>query len=473
MGGRPRAAMTTLGRAAAATVLLLAALLAGCSGPAPDGPGPAYACTRCLWPADDDPGRSHFETFLHASPVDDQHLVAASSWFDGERFQVTAHASFDQGRTWTVARLPYGDAVPATHPLATVNFAGDPGVAISPDGQTVVVAAVGLTTVPAQALQGNVPVQDVMFVARSDDGGRTFPPEGAVVLQAAVQAYPAVQEFSDHPRIVVDDDGTFLVMWGSLDLPDPTRAIRFVQTQDVVLATSLEVRFSSSTDGGRTWSAPAVAYRDTDLHYYPPSPVFLPDGRWAVMPNEYNGGDGDVYLSISADRGATWSWEPTPMKASGFGTLAAAPDGRLAYSYNELVPGGTAVLPVIPKLAVAPGPDGPWTVHALAGEPMAKRMGIENMLVVDGRGAIHVLYQWLPAGAAEGELRIATLHPDGSLTQTTVESGLHPDRGFGHYVGLAATRDGAIATWPDVLAIQGQLWQPGAPLVGAKLEWTA
>lgn len=467
--------MGPLGRALATGALLAFVLVAGCSAPARPQVDGAYACEPCLWTADDGSVRSHFEIFLDASPVDDQHLVAASSWFDGERFQVTAHTSFDQGRTWLVAELPYGERAPVGHPLNTINFAGDPGVAISPDGHTVVVSVVGLTTVPAQQLQGNVPVQDTMFVVRSDDGGRTFPPENVVVLQSAVQAYPAVQEFSDHPRVVAGDDGSFLVMWGSLDLPDPTKAARFVETQDPLLASSLEVRFSASTDGGRTWSAAALAYADTDLHYYPPSPVILPDGRWLVMPNEYNGGDGNVYVSVSDDQGATWSWEPTPMLVSGFGTPVATPEGRLAYSYNELAPGAPTpgVLPVLPRLAVADGPDGPWTIHDLTDQPMAKRMGIENMVVVDGRGAIHVLYEWMPQGAPAGDLRIATLHPDGTLTQATVEADLAPDRGFGHYVGLAATADGAIGLWPDVIAVPGQLWQPGGALVGGTLHWSA
>lgn len=451
---------------------VVAIVLAGCSGPGvPDSKG-RYVCNPCLWTADDDPARSHFENFLAVSPIDDRHLVTASSWFDGERFQVTAHTSFDKGQTWATVPLPYGDQVPVGHPLASINFAGDPGVAISPDGRTVVVSAVGLTTIPLEQLQGNLPLQDTMFVVRSDDGGRTFPPENVVVLQSAVQAYPAVQEFSDHPRVVVGPDGTFLVMWGSLDLPDPTRAARFVETQDVLLATSLEVRFSASTDGGRTWSAPALAYKDTDLHYYPPSPVILPDGRWLLMPNEYNGGDGDVYVSVSNDQGATWTWDPTPMKASGFGTPAVAPGGRLAYSYNELVPGGSSpVLPVRPMLAVSAGPGQPWIVHPLTDGPMTKRMGIENMVAVDSDGAIHVLYLWLPEGATTGELRIATLEAGGALTQTTVEANLDPSRGFGHYVGLAAITKGAVGIWPDAIAVPGQLWQPGGSLVGATLEW--
>lgn len=455
-----------------AVAVLVALAVAGCAAPpaGQDAPG-AYACATCAWTVDDAPTRSHFENFLAVSPVNDEHLVVAACSFDGERFQVTAHTSFDQGRSWTVTELPYGPRVPVDHPLATINFAADPGVAISPDGQTVVVAAVGLTTVPLQQLGGNLPLQSIMFLARSDDGGRTFPPEGVQVLQASVQAYPAVQDFSDHPRIVAGSDGTFLVMWGSLDLPDPTKAARFVATQDVVLATSLQVRFSASQDGGRTWTAPAVAYQDTDLHYYPPSPIVLPDGRWMAMPSEYNGGEGDAYLSISSDRGATWSWEPTPMRASGFGTPLAPPDGRLVYSYNALVPGGTAVLPVVPMLAVSAGPGEPWQVHALTDRPMVQRMGIENMVAVDGRGAIHVLYLWAPEGEP-AEVRVATLE-DGALTHTTVEAGLGPQRAFGHYAGFAGTSTGVIGTWPASDGVAGQIWQPGGALLAGVLEWGA
>lgn len=453
---------------ALAAAALLGLLLAGCAGPDTDPPAGQYGCERCQWTADEDPSRGHFENFLAVSPADDQHLVVAACTFDGERFQITAHTSFDQGQSWTVAGLPYGERVPVDHPLRTVNFAADPGVAIGPDG-TVVVAAVGLTTVPLTQLRGNLPMQSIMFVARSDDGGRTFPADGVTVLQGSVQAYPAVQDFSDHPRIVAGDDGTFLVMWGSLDLPDPFSAARFLETQDPVLITSLEVRYSASADG-RTWSAPAIAYQDTDLHYYPPSPLVLPDGSWAVMPSEYNGGDGQVYFSRSDDHGATWSWDHTPMTAViGFGTSAAAADGRLFYSYNARPADGAEG--ILPMLAVAAGPGEPWTVHALTDQPTLQRTGIENMLVVDGRGVAHVLYGWKPAGAAAGEIRVASLDLEGRLTNTTLESGVADDRVFGHYMGLAGTRAGAVATWPVAHATTEGIWVSGPPLLGGVVEW--
>lgn len=451
-----------LGKTGVVVVLLL---LAGCAAPSTMSE-PGYACTRCVAVADDEPSRGHFENFLAASPADPNHLVVAACTFDGQRFQTTAHASFDQGQTWSVAQLPYGDRVPLDHPLATVNFAADPGVAISADGQTVIVSAVGLTSVPVEALSGNLPFQSIMFVARSDDGGRTFPPEGVTMLQGSVQAYPAVQDFSDHPRIVAGADGTFLVMWGSLDLPDPFSAQRFLATQDVVLATSLEVRFSASTDQGRTWSAPALAYRDTDLHYYPPSPVIRPDGSWLVMPSEYNGGEGDVYLSVSNDRGASWSWDATPMRVSAFGTSAVGPDGRLFFSFNEPQPDGT----VWPRLAVAEGDA--WNIIDLTDGPNTRRGLIENMLAVDGRGVAHVLYVWLPPGASEGEVRVASWTPDGTLHTTVLEAGLAPERNFGHYIGLAATPDGAVATWPlaTTTAAAGAIWQTEAPLLTGMIE---
>lgn len=454
--------------------LVALVVLAGCADPGADaGSGKAaYGCDRCLLPADDDPTRGHFENFLAVSPSDDRHLVVAACTFDGERFQTTAHATFDQGRTWSVAELPYGPRVDPTHPLATVNFAADPGVAISPDGQTVVVSAVGLSSVPAAALRGNVPYQSVMFTARSDDGGRTFPPENVHVFEGSVQAYPAVQDFSDHPRIVAGADGTFLVMWGSLDLPSPLHAQRFLATQDVVLATSLEVRFSSSSDGGRTWSAPAIAYRDTDFHYYPPSPVILADGSWAVVPNQYNGGEGKVFFSSSGDQGRTWSWEETPMRVSGFGTPAVDPaSGRLYYSYNE--PAGESLQVVRPMLAVADGPGAPWTVHALTDGPTTRRAGIENMVAVDGRGVPHVLYVWFPEGAAAGELRVASLDPERGLLNTTLEAGIGADRVFGHYMGLAPlAAGGAMATWPRAEEQSEAIWRTDAPLLAGVVEWS-
>ena len=450
---------------------LALALLAGCTeAPAPPAEVGAYGCTDCLRTADDDPARGHFENFLAVSPADDNHLVVAACTFDGERFQVTAHTSFDQGRTWDVAELPYGERVPIDHPLRTINFAADPGVAISPDGNTVVVAAVGLTSIPVEEPNGNLPFQSIMFVARSDDGGRTFPPEGAHVLQGSPQAYPAVQDFSDHPRIVVGADGTFLVMWGSLDLPSPFALARFLETQDVLLASTLEVRFSSSRDG-RTWTESAIAYQDTDQHYYPPSPIILRDGTWAVMPNEYNGGDGDVHFSRSTDQGATWSWDPTPMKVlGGFGTPASSRvDDRLFYSYNAAPDAGAEG--VRPMLAVSDGPGLPWTVHALTDQPTLKRIGIENMVAVDGRGVAHVLYTWRGADDATAAVRVSSFHPDGRVTHTTLEPGVAADRSFGHYVGLDATTDGAIGTWPVASIPPGRIWEADKPLIAGVVEW--
>lgn len=456
----------------AACALLLAGCLGGGDGAADDGTTnqSAFACERCLFPVDEEPSRSHFENFLAASPRDDRHLVVAACTFDGERFQVTAHATFDQGRTWTVAELPYGERVPIDHPLRPINFAADPGVAIGPDGKTVIVSAVGLTTVPVTQLRGNVPVNSIMFVARSDDGGRTFPPEGVTVLQSSPQTYPAVQDFSDHPRIVAGPDGTFLVMWGSLDLPDPTAAARFLETQDPLLISSLEVRFSYSFDGGRRWSESAIAYQDTDLHYYPPSPVILDDETWMVMPNQYNGGDGHVFLSVSDDFGASWSWEPTPMAVRGFGTPAADPaTGRIYYSYNERADGGG----VWPTLAVAEAPGAPWTLHRLTDAPTTMYSGIENMLAIDGRGIAHVSYGWMPQGAAAGDVRVTSFDPQAGLVHTTLEAGVAPDRAFGHYMGLAGTRSGAVATWPVAVPTDEGIWGTGFPLLGGVVEGSA
>lgn len=433
-------------KAATALLLLSAALLAGCSGrDAGDGDaGPlAYVCDLC--PAvtvDGTEGRSHFENILAVSPTNDRHWATASMATDGTEPQVVrVYSTFDAGRTWSVADLPYGDRVPLDHPMRTVTVLADPSILIAPDDTTVVYVGVGLTS--AGAAGTYAPTVNTLFSARSTDGGRTFPADGVRILS---QSFVPLQDFSDYPKTAMGHDGRMLAMWGNADIPGSGGAERLLASQgDSNQAGNIEVRFSVSDDGGDTWTPPAFVYESTDTVYYSPVPAILADGSWVVMPSEElePAPGGPVYASRSTDQGKTWSWHETPMVAIGFGAAFAGNAGsRIYYTYYEGDPTWA-----FPTVAWADSDEGPWTVVRLTDVP-SERSAIYPPAAVDGRGVLHALYTLRTEGSAHSETRMAHITSDGQrLPDTVLERNDRGERTFGHHVGVAALPSGAAATF--------------------------
>lgn len=381
----------------------------------------------------------HFEDMVAVSPIDPSFVVSASMYRDnGSVFDTSIFVSRDAGHSWTRSFLPYGDRAPLTHPMHLVNSVVDPAITVASDG-SVLFAGVGFTDVGASSTQ--LPTQDLLFVARSTDGGRSFPIENVQVLQ---QSFVPYQEYSDMPRFASGPGGLVLLGWGSADLPAPSALPRFAQTLDVNKAASLEGRFSVSRDAGASWSAPRVAFRDGETLYYPVHPAILADGSWAFMPSDYqNTAGGRVYFTRSTDEGASWSWQDTGLVGLLQGDLAASrADGKLYYSF--LLPTGDLSW-ATPAVAVADGPDGPWRTIALTSEPV-RRLAIEDTIAVDSGGTAHVVFLVARAGDTDAQIRIASIAPDGTLTETTMDTA-HVDHLATHYFGLDATPSGAIATW--------------------------
>ncbi len=448
-----------LGKALAAALLLLACLLlAGCGGKdgAPSSPQ-AYVCGLCPpVVVDGAEGRSHFEDILAVSPADADHWAVASMSTQGTGPQVVeVYSTWDGGRTWSSAPLPYGDRVPADHPLRAVTVLADPSVLIAPDGTTVVYVGVGLTSAGAQGTYA--PAFNTLFSARSTDGGRTFPPEGVRILQRSLVP---LQDVADFPKTALASDGRIVAMWGSGDIPSAEGGPRFIADQDVAAASNIQVYVSASGDGGDTWSSPRFVYQAGPTVYYSPVPAVLADGSWAVMPSEELRTDpgGPVYVMRSTDDGATWSWHATPMVALGFGAALGGHSGsRLYYTYYE---GGADY--GLPTLAWADSEEGPWTILRLSDGP-TERSSIYPPAAVDGDGVVHVLYTWHPEGTSHSETRMAQVTPDGQrLPDVVLEQDDRGDRTFGHHFGVAALPHGAAAAW----IANGSPWD----LVAAKVE---
>lgn len=436
----PTVLLATLLVLAGSSALLWPAASQGGGAPAGETPTAQSSCAPCATVVDGSPGHDHFENMLAVSPLDPMTLVSAAMYRDnGTTMQVGLFVSRDAGLTWTRTPLPYGEEVPATHPLRIVNGVVDPAVTVSSDG-SVLFSGVGFTNLGASTTQ--LPGQAVLFVARSIDGGETFAPEDVTILQ---QSFVPFHEFADMPRFASGPDGLVLLGWGSLDLPAVSALPRFLATLDVGKAASVQGRYSVSRDNGATWSTPALAFQDDELLYYPAHPAILPDGDWIFMPTgDYqNIRGGPVQIVRSSDEGASWSMTDTGIFGLIQGTLATSQvDGRIFYSY--LIP-TTDLNWATPAVAVAPGPDGPWTRIPLTSAPV-RRMAIEDTIAVDDAGIAHVIYIVQESGEETGEIRIASIAPDHSFTSTLMDT-IEVDHLATHYFGLDARPDGAAATW--------------------------
>jgi Neuraminidase (sialidase) len=101
-----------------------------------------------------------------------------------------------------------------------------------------------------------------------------------------------------HPAACVSKKGTVIVVFSQSDMKD--------------------LRLTRSTDGGKTWSAPAAFEPTAKLSIYPGSLTALADGRVVHAWNVWYKGDEDkkkryVQFSVSDDEGKTWS-EPKSLK---------------------------------------------------------------------------------------------------------------------------------------------------------------
>jgi hypothetical protein len=92
-----------------------------------------------------------------------------------------------------------------------------------------------------------------------------------------------------------------------------------------------------SIDGGLTWSAPEVVYRDTEVHLCEPGCIRSPDGNQMAVLLRENSRRKNSHVIFSDDEGKTWS-KPRPLPGALTGdrhTGVRAPDGRLFISFRD------------------------------------------------------------------------------------------------------------------------------------------
>jgi hypothetical protein len=210
------------------------------------------------------PGRE-VETNIDLNPVNPQNLVAAaiSNHFSANPpFAVGAYFSGDGGQTWGAS-----GPLPLSLEGTTFPYASDPGVAFDSRGN----AYVSYLPLNIDFTTGTVG-GTAIAVAKSADGGRTFPQASLV----SVGAPPPHEVITDHPKLVIDTNPA-----------SPFRDTLYVTWNNVRVSTggndtSHDYMLSRSTDGGQTWSEPLVVRHNARF----------------VMNIQSVGPDGTLYLGL-------------------------------------------------------------------------------------------------------------------------------------------------------------------------------
>lgn len=299
-----------------------------------------------------------------------------------------------------------------------------------------------------------------VYVARSDDGGTRW----RAVQVAGTEYEDGDCRAADKPSVVVDARGVVHAVWQVMTgSPCP-------QWND-----SIEIVWSRSRDGGRTWSRPATVAEAGSG--YAPIPVPLADGSLAVT---YSG----LFVSDATYPECLGEWAPISVarvSPSGRVTTATAldhvctADGRsrngssfrvhqmpsMAYDGRSLVLAVTDLRAGDEGLAVATSRDGgrTWTRSRIAADP---GFTLSHPQVAGAPGMVAVSY----LASAPGGTYVPTLRGsrDGGHTWSApVALASVPSVGaqrqyspvdpftIGHYQGLAVGRDGLVhAAWPDL-----------------------
>lgn len=432
--------------------------LAGCIGPAsetadPSGLLDALPSLACLSPCDvalEQGKGSASEPTVAVNPRDPLHLVAGSIQWEPlgpgvDRAWLVAHVSRDGGATWETRRLPGGLDVPPNHPLAGATQMADPWVGILPDG-TVLYAGLAFHGARMQPAGGLLfPLVDLSaFVARSTDGGLTYPDvnvleRGAggfswVIAGPAEEAVFTPGAYADSTRLATGPEGTALLVWDWARIPSPDLTL---EGFDIYLHAAV------STDSGRTWSQPVQL---PQLWATNAAPAIAPDGTFYVG---HDGGasEGEMSLAVSKDRGSTWDVRPIGTdnaEDNVYLALVSREDGlRLVVTYVQALEDGLGV----PVLRWSDDEGATWSEPLPLDEPGRAGRMLPN-LAADAQGRVVAGYYY-PVGETEEE-EFRAVAWDGQALEGPValnQEPMAPGSIKLHYVGVAGLPEGAFAVW--------------------------
>jgi hypothetical protein len=260
------------------------------------------------------------EVDLQVNPGNPLNIVAAANDYaqpSGAHW-VGAYWSKDGGKSWGARLLPGYPGSREISTLSGMGGSGDPALAFD-SGGNVYLAGIAFAVSP---VPGPNPGRDsIVFVAKSTDGGETYPQ--ITVVARAISRFT----FHDKEWIAVDPINDYVyVVW-----------VRFNA------AAVAEMVASRSTDGGRSWSAPRIISDATtgEFQIQGAYPMVTADGTlhvtWADFQNR------QFRYVRSTDHGATFSSPvdianftdlPNPLPNSQFRS-ALLPQGAPDVGYSE------------------------------------------------------------------------------------------------------------------------------------------
>src|SRR2546428_2312772 len=268
------------------------------------------------------------ETTIAVNPRDPLNLVAG--YHDTREINPIPGAeicrfaySTDGGATWTAG----GQTPLEEEPSQT--FCADPSIAADANG-----------VFYYAYLDVNGPTSTVkhvdLLVARSTDGGRTFPAYSVAAVQT--ETFPDI----DKPYMGVDV--------GSKSRFKGAIYVSFTHAE-------ADIRVVTSRDGARTWSAPSVLESSQGVTFVQGSlPVVAPDGSVYVFWAKYDLGSGPTNIRFARSQDGGKSWTVPQDVASG---LPSPGEFRLKNDDPNfgITPGHGLLSNSLPTAAIAPNGD--------------------------------------------------------------------------------------------------------------------
>ena len=325
------------------------ALLAAAAGSPPavqvSGPSPFSRC------AEDEPARqpgsfapsTEVEPRLAVNPRNPRNLVGTyqqDRWDNGGARGLVAAASFDGGLTWTTAPIPGLSRCSG----GTYDRATDPWLSFAPNGDVyhVALAFDGQVTRRSQLREPGIGRErrppeagggyqaNALLVSKSQTGGLTWSAPAVVNLDPG-------DGFNDKEMIVADpgDPSRAYLVWDYYYGRGPQA--------------TMEILFSRTVDGGRTWEHPRAVYApDLDHTAAFPQLVAQPDGTLLVfftywMPSQRDAqGKVTAWRSLvafkrSRDGGRTWQPTGEPQGGVGLGLGSLIVRGTYLRTGSEIL----------------------------------------------------------------------------------------------------------------------------------------
>lgn len=187
--------------------------------------------------------------------------------------------------------------LPGSTPEGTVGLSDGPAIAVAPDGTVYVTFAM---------LDGNLPEPNRMYamVDVSVDHGGSFPQKRALTP-------PGYRNFADRPYIAVDAHGAAYVTWDYAPHASSLTLAADASGSGYFKAGDLNLVVQKSTDQGRSWSPIQYVAKGSDIGKI----IAEPDGRLDILyeghhespDGRYLLSPGQEYFTSSTDGGRTWS----------------------------------------------------------------------------------------------------------------------------------------------------------------------